>query len=188
MLMLYNGLEAGIGTWAFTLLTRFDGLSLGLAAAATAGFWLALTLSRAGSPGAIGRTSEESLCVTAAFASFAAATLLVVFAVWTPAATALVIVLGAGFGPIWPLAFSLAGRGFAGGAGSLSGLLSTAGALGGLAGPWLQGVLLLEHGPRTGMSYTLAGCGAMLACATVATALLRRKNGSHTLVSGSAGQ
>jgi nitrate/nitrite transporter NarK len=58
--------------------------------------------------------------------------------------------------------FALATSAYREGAGTVSGILATAGSISGLAGPWLQGVLLTQHGARAGMAFTLAGALALV--------------------------
>ncbi len=43
-----------------------------------------------------------------------------------------------------------------------SGLITAMGSIGGVVGPWLQGILLLQHGFRPGLAVTLARSSGML--------------------------
>ena len=165
ILFLYVGLEVGLGNWTFTYL-RSGGVGVASASAVTSGYWLALTLSRAVSPFALRRLPElRFLAVTSAGATVLALAL-VVFAGWRPGGAVLIPLVGFGFGPVWPLVFAVATGAYRHGAGAASGLLATAGSLGGLLGPWLQGLLLLQHGPHWGMAFTFVGAAGMLIIST----------------------
>jgi fucose permease len=166
VIVAYVGLEVGLGDWAYSYL-RAGGFGVAAASVSTSGYWLMLALGRAFCPLLLRRHSDLAVLRLATAGAAAAATMLVLVAVARPAGTPFLWLLGFCFGPIWPLTFALGAAAFPRGFGAVSGLLTTCGAIGGLGGPWLQG-LLLHVGARQGMAFTLAGCAAMVALVALA--------------------
>jgi len=167
LLFLYVALEVGLGNWAYTYLRR-GGAGVAAASLLTTGYWLGLTFGRLVSPWLLQRLREPVLLLGATVATMLVAMVLFILAPWRPGGAACILALGVCFGPIWPLTFAIATGSYREAAGAVSGLLTTAGTVSGLAGPWLLGVLLLQHGARWGMSYTLVGAAGMLALAFLA--------------------
>jgi fucose permease len=162
LLTVYVALEAGTGEWAYTYLHKLGGLSVTSASFATSAFWLALTAGRAICPFALRRLHESQVLLISGALCVVASAALVAVADWAPAGAVCIVLLGLGYGPMWPLTFALATRTFQEGAGALSGILTTGGAIGGLVGPWLQGILLLQNGVHAGMAFTLV-CSILVA-------------------------
>jgi MFS transporter, FHS family, glucose/mannose:H+ symporter len=184
LIFVYVGLEIGLGDWSYSYL-RSGGFGVGAASAASSGFWLMLALGRALCPLLLRVRSDESVLLLATSAAAVAGVLLPVVAVSRPAGLPFVLLLGLCFGPIWPLAFAVGSTVFARGFGAASGLLAMSGSLGGLGGPWLQG-LLLHTGARQGMAYTLAGCAVMaLLALLIARRLAAGRRGEQACASTS---
>ena len=160
-IFVYVALEVGLGNWAFAYL-RAGGAGVATASLLTTAYWLALTAGRLLSPALLRRLAEPDLLLLVVATATLAALGLVAVAPWRPGGALCVVLLGLAFGPIWPLVFAIATGAYREGAGAVSGMLATGGAISGLGGPWLQGVLLVQYGPRAGMSFTLAGAAAML--------------------------
>lgn len=167
LLALYVSLEIGVGNWMYTYLRGNGGAGLGEVAASilTSGYWLCLTLSRAVSPAVLRRLREPELLAVASVAALGLATLLLAGAGLRGGGAICILLLGLAFGPVWPLAFAVAAREFRDEAGAVSGLLTAAGSIGGLAGPWLQGVLLVQHGAYAWSACAFAGSLALACCA-----------------------
>jgi fucose permease len=169
-LLVYVGVELGLGGWAFTYARRSAGLGGMAAALLSSGFWCALTLGRLLSPLALRRLSPEALLV-AAPALAAGSTAALLLGGEHPAVLVVgVLVTGFGFGPVWPVAFALAARAFPSEAGRASGVLAMVSSAGGLVLPWLQGRVLATAGPAAGIGVTFCGCVAIVLLA----ALVRR--------------
>ncbi|MGI8551523.1 MAG: MFS transporter [Dehalococcoidia bacterium] len=179
LLFLYVGLEVGLGNWTYTYLHERGGFGVATASLLTSGYWLSLTLGRALSPFALRRLSDPHFLLLSTLVAAGSAVALVLLAGWRPAGALCILLVGFGFGPIWPMAFAAGAGAFRQGSGTVSGLLATAGSIGGLLGPWLQGLLLLQHGARWGMAYTLAGCAGMT---ILAAAALRHQREARTEV------
>ncbi|HLZ70440.1 MAG TPA: MFS transporter [Dehalococcoidia bacterium] len=167
LITLYVALEVGLGNWTFTYLHR-GGVGDTAASIVTSGYWLGLMLGRALSPAVLKRLREPALLAAVSLASLALSALLFAGAGWRSGGAVEIMLLGLAFGPVWPLAFAVATREFAAQAGAVSGLLAAAGSIGGLAGPWLLGLLLVEHGAYAGMVLICAASAGMAGCALLA--------------------
>ena len=158
LLLVYVGIEIGLGAWAFTYGREVAGIDGTAAALLSSGFWCALTLGRLASAPALRRMTPEALLLTGPLVA-AVGSLLLVIAGSEPFVLMLgVLLAGFGFGPVWPVTFALSARAFSSAAGSAGGLLAMISAVGGLSLPWLQGVIIAGAGPTAGIGVTLAGC------------------------------
>jgi fucose permease len=180
LLLVYVGIEIGLGAWAFTYGREAAGVSATAAALLSSGFWCALTLGRLASPPALQRLAPETLLVVGPLTA-AAGSLALVLAGDVPAVLVLgVLLAGFGFGPVWPVTFALAARAYPTAAGSASGLLAMIAAAGGLVLPWLQGAIIAGVGPTAGIAVTLAGCLAVAALAAAVARTERRASSAAT--------
>lgn len=158
LLLIYVGIELGLGGWAFTYGREAGGLSVAAATALSSGFWLALTAGRLLSPLVLRRWSAGTLMLGGALIATAASAALLFAGDLAAVIVAGILVAGFGFGPIWPVTFALAARSFPAASGKVTGLLAMLSALGGLTIPWLQGWLLDTAGSAAGIGVTFAGC------------------------------
>jgi len=165
LLLVYVGVEIGLGAWVFTYARAVAGLSGAAAALLTSAYWGALTLGRLLSPLALRRLTPVALLVTGAAVSTVGTLLLLLAGSLTPALVAGVVLAGLGFGPVWPVTFALAARAFPYAAGSATGALGTVAGAGGLGLPWVQGRILAGAGPAAGISVTAVSCVALTALA-----------------------
>lgn len=158
LLVLYVGVELGLGNWAFGYLVEARAMPALEASSVVSGYWLGLTLGRfLVAPGAarlgIGTAATMTLCVAGVVAAGAAAWLLP-----DPvAAAAALLVLGFFLGPIFPLTMVLAPR--------LAeprlvptaiGVINAGSIGGGALLPWLAGVAAEGIGVWTLMPFMLA--------------------------------
>jgi fucose permease len=165
LLLVYVGVEIGLGGWAFTYARDAAGLSGAAAALLSSAYWAALTAGRLLSPLVLRRLTPAGLLVAAPALS-AAGTLALVLGGTEPAVLVPGLLLtGLGFGPVWPVAFAIAARSFAGQSGAATGLLGMVSAAGGVLLPWLQGRILEGAGATAGIAVTFAGCVAVTALA-----------------------
>ncbi len=172
LLFLYVALEAGLGGWTYTYLHQDHGFGVVVASLLTSGYWVGLTLGRLFSPLALRRTSNLGLLAVVTGGTALASILLVACAGWRPGAAVCIILVGLGFGPVWPLVLAVSADVYRHGAGAASGLLTAGGSVGGLVGPWLQGVLL-HRGAYLGLAFTLVGSAGMFALAALVRHRLR---------------
>jgi len=84
-----------------------------------------------------------------------------------------ILLLGFGFGSVYPTAMALVSAVF-GGAGRAISAMTAAGSIGGMTLPWLLGVLITTLGPQSGAALVLVGCLAMLVLYVVTAQAMER--------------
>jgi fucose permease len=161
MIAVYVGSETAMGGWTTTYLHSTTSLAIEGAALATSGFWLALTLGRV--MGAVlgsritaanllklcfGITMAGSIVYAASFGN----------EVWSIIA---ILIIGFGFGAIFPTIFSILTSSYKGASGKAATLLTATGSASGMLLPWLQGVIFDNFGMHW-VSYMTVGLAALL--------------------------
>jgi fucose permease len=168
LLLVYVGLELGLGAWAFTYAREAADLSGPAAALLSGGFWGALTLSRLLAPVMLRSLTTAALLVLSACVAVAGMLTLLVGGAAVAPLVAGVLIVGFGFGPVWPVAFALAARAFPSATGSASGFLAMASAAGAACLPWLLGSILDASGPTALIAVMFAGSLILLLLAVAA--------------------
>jgi MFS transporter, FHS family, glucose/mannose:H+ symporter len=163
LLALYVGSEASLGAWAPVYLQQSTPLDAAGATTATAAFWVALCGGRLLAAIAGVRISAERLLVLSLLGSAASGLLLVVGHGLASVSVVALAMLGLTFGPIYPTGVAIVTGRFAGAAGAATSRIGLVAALGGMALPWLQGVVLTHWGTRTSAWLTLGVLIAMTA-------------------------
>jgi fucose permease len=161
LVMLYVGAENGVGGWTTAYMQRVAGLQIDAAALVTSGFWLALTGGRLLGAALGARVSSDHvllLCLGTALAGGAA---LVAGQGSVPAASAAVILLGLGFGPVYPTCVAVITAAFPQGPARATSAAVAMGSLGGMAVPWLQIALLETVSPAASALFAAGVCLAM---------------------------
>jgi fucose permease len=171
LVLLYVGLENGLGGWVAVYIQRTTALSLAEGALVASVFWGALTAGRLLAAIAGTRlpwlTSRTLLLASVALALLGA--LALVGGTGNAGLTiAAVTLIGLGFGPIFPTVMAITTTAFPASPGRAVGVAQTAGSIGGIAIPWLQGLVLLGLGARSGALFVVAGALALLAAAWLA--------------------
>lgn len=161
MVFMYVGLENGMGGWTAAHLERATGLAAARAALATSGFWLALTCGRLAAAALGTRLTPERLLLLGTLVALAGGALLTLSS-GVSLAIAGVLLLGLGFGPVFPTIAAITASRFRGASGAATGIVVALGSAGGALLPWLQGALLELQGPRASASMVLAGTAVML--------------------------
>jgi fucose permease len=162
LLLVYVGLELGLGAWTFSYARESAGLNATAAALLTGGFWGALTLSRLVAPIALRQIAPPALLVAGAGVAAAGMSALLLGGSIPGVLVAGILVSGFGFGPIWPVTFALAARAFPRSIGAATGILTMASAVGAAALPWLLGAVLDAAGPTALISLTCAAALLLL--------------------------
>lgn len=165
MLFAYVGAENAMGGWTATYLERATGMAPDSAALVTAGFWLALTCGRLVGAALGTRVSSATLLGISLGGSVVSGVLLVAgsgLGTGLVPTVAAVLLLGLCFGPVFPTAMAITTATFARASGTAASMVVALGNGGGAVLPWLQGVVLAEHGPRAGAWLVLAITAAML--------------------------
>lgn len=170
LLALYVGSEASLGAWAPVYLQQSTPLDAAGATTATAAFWVALCGGRLLAAVAGVRFSAERLLMMSLIGATFGGVLLVVGHGFAPLSVFAFAVLGLTFGPIYPTGVALVTGRFASAAGAATSRIGLLAALGGMAFPWLQGVVLTHWGTRASAWLALTVLLAM----TAAWPLVRR--------------
>jgi fucose permease len=163
MMFLYVGGETAIAGWIASYAHRFESLSLARSSMVVSVFWLALVGSRTLVPLLLRVFSETAVMSGGAITAIAA--LLLLLSPHSMAATlGIVIVLGCGCGPIFPLETSrLLARV---GRSRQSGWIFAICGSGGAVVPWVTGLLSEQSGSlRMAFVVPLAAMAAVLTCA-----------------------
>jgi len=160
LVLLYVGSEAAVGGWTPTYLARSVGLDAARAATITSMFWLSLCIGRVlGTVGGLHMTAERLLLLSLFGAIAGAALLLAGHGFFWPTVIALIL-LGLSYGPIYPTNAAIVIAGAPHMAGTAMSRVGVFASIGGMALPWLQGVLLTNVGTAAAAAQTLAmACG-----------------------------
>ncbi|GAB4190807.1 MAG: MFS transporter [Roseiflexaceae bacterium] len=164
LILVYVGVETGIGGWAPTYLTATTTLDSAGGALATSAFWMALMLGRLGATFLGTRMAPTTLISIALTGAVAGGGLLMVGVGSVPLTVAAVLLLGLCFGPIYPTTLALTTATFRRAPGTATSVVATLGSVGGMVVPWLL-LALLERSSPAASVLLAAGCTvAMLAC------------------------
>jgi fucose permease len=162
IVLLYVGTETGMGGWTTTYVEQTLRVSIESAALVTAGFWLALTAGRMTSA-ALGLRITPRRLLAASLAGAVIGGIILVLGLGNLALTiAGVLLIGFCFGPVYPTMVAVTTATFPSGPGKAVSITAASGSVGGMAMPWLQGVLLNRAGPAFSSVFTLVGEMAML--------------------------
>ncbi|NLE52923.1 MAG: MFS transporter [Chloroflexi bacterium] len=168
VMMVYVGVEIGVGGWAQPYLERTTTLSPSAAALATSGFWLALTASRMLIAVIGGRlTSAQVLSLSIGIAA-AAGMLLAISTGSAALSIAAILVAGFGFGPVYPTIIVILTSLFPQAPGKAASVGTVMGGIGGGIIPWVQGILLDRVSTQASVIWIGAGTIIMLSLWLVA--------------------
>jgi fucose permease len=164
LLLVYVGVENGVGGWVSTYLGETTSMIAADAALVTSLFWLALTVGRFVATLLGTRLKAATLLGGSLGVSLLGSILFVIGRGNIGVSVAAVIVLGLGFAPIFPTALAMATAVFRQMPGTAASVLVALGSVGGMVFPWLQGVLLLQLGALACTLLTLGGVLLMGMC------------------------
>lgn len=165
LVLLYVGIENGVGGWASTYMQRTANALPETGAALTSGFWLALAVGRVAATYLGTRISAHRLLVGSLLVALTGSGLLWLTFGSLEGSTAGLLLLGFGFGPIFPTTIALTTSAFSRAAGRATSVVVALGSLGGMALPWLQGALIESSGPASTPRLVLVVGLGMLFCA-----------------------
>ena len=162
---LYVGAEVGIAGWLATYVVEEFGGGEAFGAAATAAFWGSFL---AGRPAVayLSRRFAPQRVLPWLFVSGLGVAVAGALAPTATAATAAYVLAGAAICGIFPTVMALALEGRRDDAGAATAVITAAAAVGGLAWPWLMGVIAGAVGLRPAMAAAAIPLAAMLALAT----------------------
>jgi fucose permease len=161
LLLVYVGAETAIGGWTTTYLGRTTGLAIESAALVASGYWLALTAGRMISAALGTRLSSHAVLVICLGTTLVAGALLPLSTGNAPLTVCAILLLGLGYGAIFPTVFAVITSVFAAGPGTAGSIGTAMGSIGGMSLPPLMGVLLVSVGPRASMAF-IAGTSALM--------------------------
>ncbi|KAF0111374.1 MAG: major facilitator superfamily protein [Chloroflexi bacterium] len=163
MLLLYVGIEYGLGSWATTYMKTSTQMPVQNGALVTSAYWGFLTLGRL-----VGAIASRKLTVIQLLGIAILGSLLggIAFALFTgttsPAIIAL-IMIGFSFGTIYPTTVAIATASFPSDQGKAVGAVVAMGSVGGLALPWIAGVLLEKSSPSAYVWFITSTLAVLLA-------------------------
>ncbi|HWQ04004.1 MAG TPA: MFS transporter [Longilinea sp.] len=188
LLLLYVGSENGAGGWVSTYMQQTTTLTAASAALAASGFWLAYTAGRMAAAWLGTRWSVRLLLTTSLGIAFMGG--LVIFASTGSAPISILgfLLLGFGFGPIYPTMLAVITDTFSHSSGAAASLAIAMGSTGGMLIPWLQGIILEGSGPRAAALLLPIATLLMLVCLMATRRARRREAAGVTLAAGADGQ
>ncbi len=181
LLFFQSGNEFIMGGFISTYLTRELGISIAGASYLLAAYWAALLAARVVSARLLLRVSGSKVVLASAVIA-AAGVLLLVAASQTWTAALALLVVGAGFSPIFPTTLGLAGSAFESYSGTVFGILFAVALTGGMSLPWAVGQSAEAWGLRTALCLAAANAGMI---ALLQTAITRVGRNARTAPSNS---
>lgn len=163
LVMLYVGAENGVGGWSTAYLQRTAGLRVDAAALVTSGFWLALTCGRMLGTLLGARLSSDRVLLLCLGTALGGGAVLLAGQGSVPASSAAVILMGLGFGPVYPTCVAVITAAFPRGPARAASVAVAMGSLGGMAVPWAQIALLETVSPPASALFAAGVCLAMAA-------------------------
>lgn len=142
MLLMYVGVETGIGAWTTTYVDKSTALSKADGAWAASGFWLALTAGRVMGSLWGGRFSPYTVLRWALTGALVGGVLYILGVGHAPLTIGATMLIGFCFGPVYPTSMAVTTATFRNGPGKATSVVSALGSIGGSALPWIEGQLL----------------------------------------------
>lgn len=162
LLLLYVGVEAGMGAWTTAYVDRSTALSVETAALITSGFWLALTVGRVAGAAWGGRFTPYTV-LWMCLAGMLAGGVLLALGTGSVLLTVLaVLIIGFWAGPPFPTIVAIATLTFRSGPGKAAGTVVALGSMGAATLPWTQGVVLDRAGTTANALYIVTLSGVMV--------------------------
>jgi fucose permease len=187
LVLLYVGMETGIGGWATAYMQRTTAQDVATAALTASAFWLALTGGRVIGTFAGMRLASATLLTICIGVALGGALLLQASIGHALLSTAAAVIMGLALGPIYPTALAITAATFRRGTGTATSIVMALGSVGGMSLPWLL-LVLLERGPMLSTLLIVAGMAGMLALHIGRGRLGRQTMGAAASMSGRAGE
>jgi fucose permease len=162
MLFLYVGGEAGVGAWLFLYLRAAAGLAPSVAASGVGVYWLGLVAGRVAGGRLANRIAPRELTIISSAVSSAAVIGLIAAPRSYVFATAMIFLIGCGYGPVFPNMVAIGAARFPSQVGRMSSIVIAGGALGGVFVPWLMGYAMAVYTARASMELALGVTTMML--------------------------
>jgi len=165
VMFLYVGAEIGIGAWLFLYLRSAGALSVSFASSGVSLYWLGLVLGRMIGGRLAHRFALPRFTMLSCALSAAALVGLIAAPASHGAAAAMVLLIGFGFGPVFPNMIATGAARFPSEVGRMTSIVVAAGALGGIFVPWIMGYAIAASSLRLSMVFALGATAAMAALA-----------------------
>jgi FHS family Na+ dependent glucose MFS transporter 1 len=174
-LLLYVGLENGVGGWTTVYMQRTTALPVETAALVTSGFWLALTAGRLVAAGTGIRLRPQQVLALSLSGAAAGGAILAAGRGSVTASVAGVALIGFSFGAIYPTTIAMVTAAFQSAPGRAASVAAAAGSIGGMLLPPLQGLALEQIQPAASAWFTAGGNLLMLAVFGIILAQIRHR-------------
>ncbi|MBN2305945.1 MAG: MFS transporter [Anaerolineae bacterium] len=162
MILLYVGIEAGIGTWTTAYIERTTPFSEEEAALVTSAYWFALTGGRVAGALWGNRFTPYQVLWFSLIGAVAGGLLLALSTGNAAISIAATVMLGFFHGPPFPTIIGITTEAFPRGPGRAAGLVAAMGGVGGAAMPWIQGQLLDDVSPESSVIWIAVNSVIML--------------------------
>ncbi len=163
LMLVYVGVESGIGAWTTTYIDQSTSLSKATGALVTSGFWLALTAGRVTAALWGGRFSPYTVLRTALIGGVISGVVYGLAVGSAPLTILATLMVGFCFGPMYPVAVAITAGAFRNGPGRATSVVAALGSIGGSALPWFEGQLLNKVSMTSNALYVTVGTVLMLA-------------------------
>ncbi len=173
VLFLYVGAETGIGAWLFLYLRTAGTLSESLAAWGVSLYWAGLILGRVVGGRLAHHIPPREFTMLASTVSALALVVLIAAPKTRAMAAPMIVLLGFGYGPIFPNMIAVGATRFPAEVGRMTSIVVAGGALGGIFVPWIMGHAIVVASPRAAMEFAL-GITALMALISIAGLRARR--------------
>jgi fucose permease len=161
---LYMGTEQAFGGWIFTYGRMTAGLDPSTASVLTALFWLSMVAGRLAAIGILGRASNRATLYGGIFVGAAGILVVVLGSLSTPLLWLGTMLVGFGFGPLFPTTLALGAQLAPMRAGAVSSLVVASGSIGVMVLPYASGGVMAWAGPAGSMAFLLVPLSAMVLC------------------------
>jgi fucose permease len=161
VMLLYVGAEVGIGAWLFIYLRKAGALSATFASSGVSLYWLGLVAGRMIGGRLAHRFAIPQFTVMSCALSALALTLLITAPSAHALAGVMVVLVGLGYGPVFPNMIATGAARFPSEVGRMTSIVVAAGAIGAIFVPWIMGHAIAISGVRVSMTFALGVTAAM---------------------------
>lgn len=181
LMVVYVGLEFGLGSWITNYMTLTTGVALEYGALTTSVFWGALALGRLAGAAASAKMSRTRLTAIALIGSLVGAVGMILSRGQIWPTVFCIALISFFFGPVYPTTVAWTISEFSSEQGKAVGFLVALGNIGGILLPWVAGILLINSARLGYLGFVLFSVLGMLA---ILFLIRRRINSRKTINAG----
>ena len=174
LLLIYVGVEYGLGSWVTAFMSRSVGMPIQQGALITSAYWGFLTLGRLAGAAVSRKLTILQLLGVSILGGLIGGVAFVFLTGTTSPAILVIIFLGFCFGTIYPTTIAITAANFPKDQGRAVGVVAAMGSVGGLALPWVAGVMLEKGSPVGYGSFVVATMVILTAIYFVTRRLVQR--------------